>query len=175
MQPNFPQVPPYYASCNSHTNFFFASPTIFRAVVAEISFGLPDHGLVSAESIIFHFLIRVRTQPIGILNSLDIFYILFLLYKVQLPSPADPSMILLLSPWLGIQQHPCSTGWNMHGSVWTPETLWLFIHTQWLQANRSQVRMNTFGRHLNLCVSTCVYVIRPKPPGYVNFWSGSFE
>ena len=48
------------------------------------------------------------------------------------------------------------------------------LYTHWLQANRSQVRMVTFNSHSNRFVSTCVHVIRPKSPGYVNFWSGSF-
>ena len=118
---------------------FFA--TIFLAVVTEIVVGLTDCG---------------RWLPFSI--PWISFYILFLFYKVQLPSPADPLIILLLSPWLRIQQWQCSSGWNMQGSVRSPETQWLFVHTHRLQANRSQVRTVTFRRHLN----PCVHIIRKK-------------
>lgn len=49
----------------------------------------------------------------------------------------------------------------------------LLYTTTHLEANRSRVRMVTFGSHSNWSVWTCVHVIRPKSPGYVNFWSGS--
>ncbi len=53
------------------------------------------------------------------------FYVFFLFYKVQLPSFAGLLTVLLLSPWLRIQQSQCSTGWNAQGSVKRTETHWL--------------------------------------------------
>ena len=78
------------------------------------------------------------------------FYILLLLYKVQLPSTADPYNIFFPPPWLGVQQGQHNAGWNMQGSVRSPET-------HWLQVNRSQLALVA----IKTCVSTvCILLIQ---------------
>ena len=49
-----------------------------------------------------------------------------------------------------------------------------FIHTHWLQANRSQVRMVTFSRHSNTFVFTFVHLSGQNHQSCVNFLTGSF-
>lgn len=53
--------------------FIYASQTIFLAVLYQVCIGLTNRGLVSTESFIFYFLIRVWILLIGISRFLEIF------------------------------------------------------------------------------------------------------
>ena len=107
----------------------------------EMFIGLPDRGLVFTEPLIFHLLITVWTLLTGIINSLDIFLYPFpVLYSSTTFShrSVDNSFAFPMT------HNPKTSvaGWKMQESVWIPEThSHAFMHTHWLQANRSQVRM----------------------------------
>lgn len=154
--------PHHFFSCISAEvicEFFFASRTLFLAVVAEsFTFGRSDRGLVSTESLIFHFLIRVWTLLIGILSSFDIFIYLFPVLHSSVTFTHRSFDNSLLYPWLRIQRYQCK-GLSAAQKLTEP------LYTHWLQADRSQVWMVTFSSHLSPFVSTCVHVIWPKCQG----------
>lgn len=110
-----------------------------------------------------YFLNGVWSVLNGILNSLDIFLYPF---PVLQSSTTFSSRSFDNSFAFPVVRNPATSvqHWMKHAEVCQKPRNSLFIHTHWLQANRSQVRTVTFRRHLN----PCVYVIRPKPPGYLN-------
>lgn len=121
---------------------------------------LPDCSLVSTESLIFHYLIRVWTLLIGILNSLvivlDPFPVLWssTIFKFNRSFDHSFSLLMAWNPSTSVQHWMkcagvCKESWNSL----------LFIHTHWLQADKSQVRRVTFSSYLNLCVCQLVCML----------------
>lgn len=143
VHPIFRLEPHFCTPWNSHSTFYFpvlhvslrylwvflCIPNNFHGSCGW-NFFPPDHGLVSIETLIFHFLIQFIHCWLALSINWIPFYIHFLFYKFQIPSPTNPLIIFLLSSWLGTAQE-----WNMQKSVWSLEKG--FLHKHYLQANRS--------------------------------------